>query len=155
MSGAAEAEADPEVLDSYGGALADAASEAHTGPRDQMGERLVRTFLTFWDDPEVRPALLGTFTAATTDEAAADQMRTFMSSSIFAQFGESLDGSPMSIEEVADLLGVPALNLNAAVSQVAGVILLRYVLEMEPIASASADELVAVLAPTIQRYLVG
>jgi hypothetical protein len=33
--------------------------------------------------------------------------------------------------------------------------MLRYILQIEPMASATADEIVAVLSPTIQRYLVG
>jgi hypothetical protein len=43
--------------------------------------------------------------------------------------------------------------MNAAVGQMIGVVLLRYVLEVEPIASASEEEIVELLAPTLQRYL--
>jgi Tetracyclin repressor-like, C-terminal domain len=31
----------------------------------------------------------------------------------------------------------------------------RYVLQIEPLASASPDELVAAIGPTVQRYLTG
>jgi hypothetical protein len=146
---------DQAVLTDYRDALAEAGAASHVGPRERMGEQLVRTFLTFWDDPQVRPQLLATFTAAGTDEAAADRMRAFMSTQLFAKLAQSLDTAPMTIDDVAAMLGVPALHLNAAVSQVAGVIMLRYVLKIEPIASAPAEDVVAVLAPTIQRYLVG
>jgi len=40
-------------------------------------------------------------------------------------------------------------------SQVVGLAFARYVLRLEPLASASADELVPLLAPTLQRYLTG
>lgn len=53
----------------------------------------------------------------------------------------------------AETLDVPPLNLNAATSQIVGVVMLRYVLEVEPVASATEDELVELLAPAIQRYL--
>jgi hypothetical protein len=66
-------------------------------------------------------------------------LRDFISSKIFAR--------------VAENLGVPRLNLTAVAAQIVGVVMLRYVLEMEPMASASEEELVALLAPTIQRYL--
>jgi hypothetical protein len=36
-----------------------------------------------------------------------------------------------------------------------GLIFMRYLLEVEPIASMPAEELVAIYAPTIQRYLTG
>ncbi len=40
-------------------------------------------------------------------------------------------------------------------SQVIGLILLRYVLAVEPLASMSQEQLIAIYAPTIQRYLTG
>ena len=40
-------------------------------------------------------------------------------------------------------------------SQVLGLIMLRYVWQIEPLASLSEDALVALVAPTIQRYLSG
>ena len=40
-------------------------------------------------------------------------------------------------------------------SQVLGLILMRYVLRVEPIASMSPALLIATYAPTIQRYLTG
>ena len=66
-------------------------------------------------------------------------MREFVSSKLLAR--------------VAEVLDVPRINLSAAASQMVGVVMFRYVLELEPMASASEEELVALLAPTIQRYL--
>jgi hypothetical protein len=40
-------------------------------------------------------------------------------------------------------------------SQLVGLVMTRYVLCIEPLASATADELVEALAPTLQRYLTG
>jgi AcrR family transcriptional regulator len=110
-----------------------------SGPREKIGERLVRTFLRFWEDPGLRPQFLGIIRSATTSETGATLLREFISSKVIAR--------------VAEALGVPRLNLNAAASQMVGVVMLRYVLELEPMASASEDDLVALLAPTIQRYL--
>jgi AcrR family transcriptional regulator len=109
------------------------------GPREEIGERLVRTFLGFWEDPRLRPQFVGILRSATTSETGAALLREFISSKIFAL--------------VAQRLGVPQMNLNAAASQVIGLAMLRYVLEIEPIASAPHDEIVALIAPTIQRYV--
>jgi AcrR family transcriptional regulator len=109
------------------------------GPRAEIGERLVRTFLRFWSDPRLRPQFVGIIRSATTSETGATLLRDFITSQLFAR--------------VAAALEVPGLNLNAAAAQLVGVVMFRYVLEMEPMASASDDELVALLAPTIQRYL--
>ena len=40
-------------------------------------------------------------------------------------------------------------------SQLIGVVMARYVLQVEPLASASPEELVAAVGPTVQRYLTG
>ena len=44
---------------------------------------------------------------------------------------------------------------NLVASQVIGLGFTRYVLGLEPIASASTEDLVAAIGPTIQRYLTG
>lgn len=149
MSGAAEVEEDVNLLTAYGDALADALA----GPREQIGERFVRTFLKFWEDPRLRPQFVAVIRSATTDDGSSTPLREFMSAQLFARVAEKLKVPSLSLEEVAEMLNVPALNLNAAAAQVMGVAMLRYVLEMEPMVSASGDEIIDLLAPTIQGYL--
>ena len=57
--------------------------------------------------------------------------------------------------KIAAILDTPDAELRAALvaSQVAGLLIARYVLRLPPLAEASIDELVARLAPTVQRYL--
>jgi len=154
MSGAAEVKESSTILSAYADALAEAGAEAHTGPREQMGERLIRTFLKFWENPRLRPQLLETVQSGVAGGEGAVQLREFMSSQLFAQVGGALKTAPMTIDQAAAELEVPPLSLNAAAAQVWGVIMLRYILRIEPMASASAEEIVHLLAPTIQRYLV-
>lgn len=111
------------------------------GPREQLGERLVRTCLRFWADPQLKPQLVGMIRSATTSDAGATLLRDFLSAKLFGR--------------VAEPLAVPPLAVNAVTAQIVGVVMLRYVLEMEPMASAPEDELVELLAPVIQRYLGG
>ncbi len=111
------------------------------GPREEIGVRLARTVLGFWSDPALRPQFVGIIRSATTSELGAALLRDFISSKVLGR--------------VADALGVPQLNLNAAAAQIVGMVMFRYVLEVEPMASASEEELVALLAPTLQRYLEG
>ena len=47
----------------------------------------------------------------------------------------------------------PARSLVA--SQLIGLVMTRYVLRLEPLASASHDSIVAAIGPTVQRYLTG
>jgi AcrR family transcriptional regulator len=108
-------------------------------PRDRLGESLIRAFLEIWREPERRAAITALLRSAMTHEQAATMMREFVSAALFGR--------------AAEAHGIPVLRMNAAVGQMIGVVLLRYVLEVEPIASASEEELIELLAPTLQRYL--
>lgn len=111
------------------------------GP-DGAGERLVRTFLGVWDDPDLRLPLIG-LTRGILDPSGQRLLR---------------DGFlPAVIQPVGVALGIdrPEVRMPLVASQVIGLILTRYVLEVEPMASMPAEELVAIYGPTIQRYLTG
>ncbi|WP_329518592.1 TetR/AcrR family transcriptional regulator [Spirillospora sp. NBC_01491] len=108
-------------------------------PAERRGEALARTFLEVWGDEERRAPILAMLRSAMTNERAAAMMREFVVTELFARAGEAQ--------------GIPALRVNAAAGQLIGAMILRYVLRVEPIASASEDELVALLGPTLQRHL--
>jgi AcrR family transcriptional regulator len=109
------------------------------GPREELGERLVRVFLDVWRDPARRAPLLALIRSATTNQRAAEMVRQFVTSALLGR--------------LAELVGVPRLRLLAAVSQLIGLALLRHVIGVEPLASAEEEEIVRLVAPTIQRYL--
>lgn len=108
-------------------------------PRDHLGEVMARVFLEIWDDPERRAPIIGMLRSAMTNDQAATMMREFLTTALFGR--------------VTEIHGVPLLRMNAAIGQMIGVAILRYVVRVEPVASADIDELVALLAPTLQGYL--
>jgi hypothetical protein len=61
------------------------------------------------------------------------------------------------LPRVAGAIDAPDRELRAtlAASHLLGVLVLRYVVQVEPLASASDDELVALVAPTLQHYFGG
>jgi AcrR family transcriptional regulator len=109
------------------------------GPREEIGERMVRTFLLVWGDPEIQRRALAVIRSAATTEQGAAMLREFIAVSVLGP--------------AAEVLGIPPLRIIAAVSQMIGVVLIRYVVRVEAIAEAPDDELVALLAPALQRYL--
>lgn len=112
------------------------------GDPEGIGERFVRTFLGVWARPDFREPFLGVLRSAFTSEQGAAMLREFVGSALLAR--------------VAGAAGFPApLRVEAAAAQMVGVVLLRYVVRIEPVASAPEEELVALLAPTVQRYLSG
>jgi len=56
---------------------------------------------------------------------------------------------------VARSLGIPHAELRATLvgSQLAGLAVVRYILRVEPLASAEHDTVIACVAPTLRRYL--
>ncbi len=109
------------------------------GPREEVGERLVRTFLGVWSQDDMRARALAVVRSAATSDQGAAMLREFLTSAMLSRAAEALD--------------LPRLRVLCAVGQMIGVVILRYVLEIEPIASASDEELIELLAPTLQRYL--
>ena len=160
MTDVTQAQDDAGALAALGSALAEAGAASLTaGQHERLAEGLLRASLARWEDPQVRPRLLADVIAALTSQEGAAKMRDFLSaqtSDLFSQFGKALGSSrTMDLNRAAETLNVPPLNINAAQAQVWGMVILRYVLELEPIASASADELLDLFVPTIQRYLAG
>jgi len=153
MSNSIDEKEGAAALGSLGGVLGEAGAAALQGQREQLGEGLLRAAFALWEDPQVRPRLLGILQAALNSEAGAAQMREYLTTQIFAHAGKAIGAADMDIYQAADLLKVPVININAAVAQTWGVVLLRYVVKQEPIASAPVDELIALVSPTIQRYL--
>ncbi len=113
------------------------------GPRDQMGERVVRTIVGLWDRPEVRPMLLGIVRSATTDPMAAGMARRMLAEGPFLALARAVD------------LPDAEIRATLAGTQLIGLAISRYVIGLEPIASMSADELATAVGPTIGRYLAG
>ncbi len=109
--------------------------------REGLGERLAHFFLAAWADAAARSPMLGLLRSAMTNDEAAAMFREFIASALAGP--------------VSEAVGVPRLRLEAAMAQLVGVALMRYVLQLEPMASASEDEVVALVAPTIQRYIDG
>ena len=107
---------------------------------DGLGERLVRFFLETWDSPAGSP-LLGLVRSVVGSERAAAMLREFISREVLGRLAEALD------------LDEPQLRASLVGSQLIGLAMLRYVVRLEPLASAPPRQIAAWMAPSIQRYL--
>ena len=114
------------------------------GGRDGVGERLVRTLLKVWDSP-AGAAAAALFRSAVGNETMARMLREFVVNRVLRRIAADLDLDP------AD----GALRAGLAATQIAGLIMIRYILQVEPVASAPADTLVASIGPAVQRYIAG
>jgi AcrR family transcriptional regulator len=106
-------------------------------PREQLGEAVMRHFLTRWEGDDTLRALLR---AAMTNEAAAERMRQLFA----AQLAPTL-------RELA--VDAPGVRAGLVASQTLGLALCRYILAVGPIVELSHDDVVTWLGPTLTRYL--
>ena len=108
-----------------------------------LGERLVRFALTLWQDPGVRDRMVATMRVAATNEQVAGLLRDMMTREVIAVLAARL--------AVPD----PELRAELVFSQLIGLAMARHVIGAQPLASADVEQLVALVAPTVQRYLTG
>ena len=114
------------------------------GPLDELGERLLRGVLAAWDAPAVRPAATVALRSALGQGQVARMLREFLRREIMHRVATRI-GDADDAELRAEL----------AASQIVGIIMVRYVLAFEPIASLSDDEIVSRVAPAVQWHLTG
>lgn len=110
------------------------------GSPDGAGERILRAVLSNWEDPAVRPALLA-MVRRVLEPGGEELFREGYLPVVMAPLGEALG------------LDRPEHRLPLVVSQLLGLILMRYVVRVEPLASMDVDRLVATYAPVLQGYL--
>jgi AcrR family transcriptional regulator len=148
---------DPALVHHYFGTKEDlfiAAMELPINPADAIrailkeglegaGERIVRFFLSVWDAPTNQPALMSMLRAALTNDRAAKAFREFATGAVIGAVAETVRGRDARLR--ASLIG----------SHMLGLAFLRYGGRLQPLASASPDRIVSLVAPRIQSYLDG
>jgi AcrR family transcriptional regulator len=111
------------------------------GPREQMGHRLAELVIAALENPDTRPVVLGRIRSASSHPDAAALVRETVTRDLSALTSAINDDQP----------DVRAVLVGA---HVVGLALARYVVLVEPLASMSPSEVIAIVAPTLQHYLV-
>ncbi|OAH10397.1 TetR/AcrR family transcriptional regulator [Streptomyces jeddahensis] len=113
------------------------------GPLDGVGERFARFLFGVWENPATRTPLLAVVRSAVNNEAAAAVFRRLVSTQL--------------LRRVAGHVGAPDAELRAelAAAQLVGVAMMRYVIKLEPLASADVEQIIARVAPVVQWHLTG
>ncbi|PTR39096.1 TetR family transcriptional regulator [Rhodococcus sp. OK611] len=112
-------------------------------PIEEIGELLLRGVLGVWESPQ-GTAVLAAFRAAISGESTG-LVSNFLTEVILRELVERVDEPP----------GSGQLRATLVASQLSGLLITRYLLRLEPIASLSVDEVVVLIGPTVQRYLTG
>jgi len=153
---AADARVDPALLIHYFGTKEDLFTEATGLPirvselLAGMGgaslpetiEALVRGYLLLVDSDQSRNAILALVRSAVSHEQAAAMLREFLTAELLT-----------SIAALTSLSNAP-LRASLVAAQLVGIAMLRHVVRVGPVARATPDEIVALVAPVIERYLI-
>lgn len=118
-------------------------ADVYTATDDDLGRALAAAVLGVWDSRH-RDAVVAMFR---TQIAGGDGalVRTFL--------------LEVALEPLLDRIDRPTgagrLRAELVATQMTGIMLVRYVLGLEPLASLPTERLVEIVAPTVQHYLTG
>jgi AcrR family transcriptional regulator len=111
------------------------------GDPDRVGERLARFIVELWEDPSFQPIVVGLIRSAASDPVAAGMLRELVMSGPLPALVRVADGPDAEVR--AALVGAHLIGFAMA----------RYILKVEPLASADRETLIRLLGGTLQRYL--
>ncbi len=106
-----------------------------------LPERLLRALVRAWDDPEHGQPLRVMVSAAIAEPEVARLLKEVIEREMIDLIAEHLAGADARYRAAA------------LVTQLAGIVLTRYVLQLEPIATMTVDEIVHHLAPGLRAAL--
>jgi AcrR family transcriptional regulator len=112
-------------------------------PVEELGYTLLSMLLPLWDS-EVGVAFIAALRSILAG-SEANLFRSFIEDVIAVEVGPRVDDPP----------GSGAIRIQFVASQLVGVVMARYILQLEPFASLPADQIARTIAPNLQRYLTG
>ena len=115
-------------------------------PVDEIGHVLPSLLLPLWDS-ELGKGFIATLRSVLGGSNVAElpMFRAFLQDVITAEVGSRVDDPP----------GSGRVRVQFVASQLIGVVMARYILELEPFRSLPVTEVVETIAPNLQRYLTG
>ncbi|MFE3261334.1 TetR family transcriptional regulator [Nocardia sp. NPDC059091] len=112
-------------------------------PVENLGAHIIRTVVGIWDSPVGMPAVAAFRSLLASDDPTL--ARTFILEIVLKEIRPLVDSPP----------GTGAQRAALAASQLAGLLVTRKILRLEPIASMPVEDLATIIGPTLQRYFTG
>ena len=112
-------------------------------PVEDLGYTLPSMLLPLWDS-EIGAAFIATLRSILAG-SEVNLFRSFIQDVIAVEVGTRVDDPP----------GSGIIRIQFVASQLVGVVMARYILQLEPFASLPADQIARTIAPNLQRYLTG
>ncbi|CAN7199032.1 TetR family transcriptional regulator [Mycolicibacterium frederiksbergense] len=116
--------------------------EAMTAAEGDLGTRLVRRYLQIWEGPDTAESMIAMLQSATSNSDANEALRSFLQTYVLTAVSGVIGGDEQA-----------RLRAMLAATNLLGTALLRYVMKVSPLADLAAEDVVALIAPTVNRYL--
>ncbi|HZE14348.1 MAG TPA: TetR family transcriptional regulator [Mycobacterium sp.] len=112
-------------------------------PVEELGYKLPSMLLPLWDS-EMGAGIIATLRSILAG-SEVNLFRSFLQEVIPVEVGARVDNPP----------GSGIIRIQFVASQLVGVLMARYILELEPFASLPVQQIAETIAPNLQRYLTG
>ena len=112
-------------------------------PIEELGHAIPTMLLPLWDS-EQGAGLIATLRSIVAG-SEANLFRSFIQDVIAREVGTRVDNPP----------GTGIIRIQFVASQLVGVLMARYILDLEPFKSLPVAQIADTIAPTLQRYLTG
>lgn len=112
-------------------------------PVEELGYKLPSILLALWDS-EIGAGFIATLRSILAG-SEVNLFRAFIQDVIAAEVGTRVDNPA----------GSGIIRIQFVASQLVGVVMARYILELEPFASLPPQQIADTIAPNLQRYLTG
>ncbi|MCW2556123.1 MAG: TetR/AcrR family transcriptional regulator [Mycobacterium sp.] len=112
-------------------------------PLDELGLTLPSLLLPLWDS-EMGSGLIATLRSLLAGNEVG-LIRSFLQEVVAVEVGTRVDDPP----------GSGPIRVQFVASQLVGIVMARYILELEPFKSLPVQQVAETVAPNLQRYLTG
>ena len=112
-------------------------------PVEELGHWIPSILLPLWDS-DIGTAFIATLRSILAG-SEVNLFRTFIQDVIAVEVGARVDDPP----------GSGIVRVQFVASQLVGIVMARYILQLEPFASLPAQQIADTIAPNLQRYLTG
>ncbi|WP_133693063.1 TetR family transcriptional regulator [Mycobacterium sp. BK086] len=112
------------------------------GADGELGFRIVRAYLTIWEQPDTAASMVSMLQSATSNSDAHQAFREFLQNYVMTAVAEALGGGDDA-----------RLRAMLAATNLVGTAMLRYVMQVPPLSTLDVEQVVTLIGPSVQRYL--